>query len=63
MKNALFQLTNVFGKIARTLKIVELKVRSRTKKEPTVSIKAYRNYIEQKEWIDRWCIGTASENN
>ena len=63
VKNALFQLTNVFGKIARTFKIVGLKIRSRTKTEPTVSIKAYRNYVEQKEWINRWFIGTASENN
>ena len=45
------------------IKNCEVKTQSRTKKKPTVSIKAYRNYIEQKEWIDRWCIGTASENN
>ena len=41
----------------------EVKTQSRTKKKPTVSIKAYRNYIEQKECIDHWVLGTASENN
>ena len=45
------------------IKNCEVKTQSRTKKKPTVSIKAYRNYIEQKEWIDHWVLGTASENN
>ena len=52
-----------FWKDPQDIKNCGVKTRSHIMKEPTVSIQAYRNYFEQKEWIDHWVLGPTSENN
>ena len=52
-----------FWKDPQDIKNCGVQTRSRTKKEPTASIKAYRKYIEQKKLINHWILVSASENN
>ena len=50
-----------FWKDAEHIKSCDLKTRGHTKKEPTVSNQAYRNYFEHKERIGQWILCTKSQ--
>ena len=52
-----------FWKDPRDIKKCKVKTRSCTRKESTVSIKDYDNYMRQKQWINRWVLGLLEEDN
>ena len=61
-KKCLVPTDECFWKNPRDIKKYKVKTRSCTKKEPTVSIKDYNNYMQQKQWITRWVLGFQEED-
>ena len=57
-EQCLIPTNNPFWKQPQDIKNCGVKTRSCTKKEPIVSIQAYRNYCEQKEWLGQWVLVT-----
>ena len=51
-----------FWKDTEHIKSCDLKTRGHTKKEPTVSNQAYRNYFEHKERIGQWILCRVPNN-
>ena len=62
-KKCLVPTEKCFWKDPRDIKNRKVKTRSRTKIEPTVSIKDYDTYMRQKQWINRWFLSSAAEEN
>ena len=52
-----------FWKNPWNAKKCQMKSRSRTKKEPTVSIKDYKTYMQQRQWIDHWVLPIERKDN
>ena len=52
-----------FQKDPQDIRSCGVKTRNRTKKEPAVSIKTYRNYFEQTKWIGYWVLCTETGSN
>ena len=52
-----------FWEDPRDMKNLKVKIRSRTKTEPTMSINDYDKYMRQKQWINCWVLGSTTEDN